>query len=228
MMKKLSFLVLSSVILFSACKKDSSDPGPNPSKARVMFAHTTVGADTLRVQLNGTALTSVSALSFLSASNYVEVDPGSTRVAFTLANAGNVVLDSVTSNFTVNNAYSVFATGVVVNPSIFVTSDDLTPPPTGMAKVRLINLSPDNLNESFYVGANKLDSNVSYQEATPFYNVSASTYKVQALPQPNNSHLGVSLDNQALAVGKIYTFIVYGAELGSGVSKLNLKMITNN
>ena len=227
-MKKLSFLALSCVILFSACKKDSSDPGPSPTKARVMFTHTTISADSLRVELNNTQLASVPGLGFLTTTNYLDVDPGSTKVAFKLANAGNVVLDSTTTTFTANNWYSVFLTGVVNNSTIVITNDDLTPPPAGSAKVRLINLTPDNLNESFYLGPNRLDSNVTYEKATQFHTVTANTYTILVQdPSPSKAYLAKTI-SQPLAAGKIYTIMLYGTEFGSGTSALNLKVITNN
>ena len=228
MMKKLSFLLLSSVILFSACKKDSSDPAPTPSKARVMFGHTTIGVDSLKLQLNNATLTSVPGLGFGTYTNYVEVDPGSTKVSFNLLNAGTIVLDSTTTNFATNGYYSVFTTGVVTSPNIVITTDDLSAPPAGSAKVRFINLSPENLNESLYIGPTKLDSNISFGKATQFHTIAAGTQVVLVQdPSPTKAYL-VRSASQAFAVGKIYTVVLYGTEAAAGPSQLNIKVLTNN
>lgn len=227
-MKKLSLMALGAVLLLSACKKDSDDPpGPDPSKAKVMFGHTTISADTLSVSINNSMLGFNPGLSFLSTTNYVDVDPGAATVTFKIASA-QIDLASVNTTFAANNSYSVFATGVVTSPSAVVTTDDLSAPPSGSAKVRFINLSSDALSESFFVGPNKLDSNIQYKGVTPFRTVTAGSYNIVALPDAPKQHLVKTLASVPLSAGKIYTIMLYGTENGAGAAQLNMKVISNN
>jgi hypothetical protein len=223
-MKKLILAILSVPVIFSACKKDDDKNDNDPSKARVLFVHTTLSADTLRVKANGA--TEVNSLPSLGNSGYISLSPGSTAISFVLTQT-SLPLKDTTINLAANNNYSVFAAGTVVSPGVFVTNDDLTSPGSGKAKVRLINLSQENLNETIYVGSTKIDSNVAYRTATPFREVAAGTYNV-IVQDPSNVPLLRQISNMQFVGGKIYTIIISGLAAGSGNAALQLTVLSNN
>lgn len=214
--------------LASCSKKDDHNTTTTPTKptAKVMFTNACIGTGNLDVYLNDSILNKASNIAYMANSGYVSINPGSAKTAFVLQNA-NIDLVDTTLTYTANANYSVFATGAVNKASLFTTTDDLTVPASGKAKVRLINLSADNLSESMYVGNTKIDSGVIYKEATPFVTVNAGTSNV-IVQDPNNVPMSKTLSGQVFASGKIYTIILTGTSNASGNSALTLTVINNN
>ena len=228
-MKKLLLFVLPVLTVISCGKKDdpTPTPPPQPAGAKVMYVHTCVSAGALKVSVNDTPLTSITGLDYLANSGYVAVKPGSSQKSTFVIQNSKVPLTEITANLALNNNYSIFATGVVTSPSSLVVFDDLTAPAAGTAKIRFINLSPDTLNESVYVGNSIIDSNIVYKEATNFIQVNAGTFNIIA-QDPKKVPQGKTLSNQQLVAGKIYTLILRGTANGSGNAALDLTLINNN
>jgi hypothetical protein len=162
----------------------------------------------------------------MASTAYVAVTPGTNVKHGFVIEDSNLPLASVNNDLAANNAYSVFATGTVTSPSAIVVTDDLRAPAAGNAKIRFINLSPDNLNESVYVGQAKLDSNVAFKQATPFREVTAGTYQI-IVQDPANVPSSRTLSGQLLEAGKIYTLMTTGTIAGSGTAALTLTLVNN-
>lgn len=222
-------LAFAALLLVASCGKKNNDPEPIPvtQVAKVMFVNGCIDSGPLKVSVNNTTASNIAGVNYLTNTSYSDVAPGSqVHIAFQLPNS-NSKLPEVTHDFAVNNYYSVFAAGVITSPSTFVTNDDLTAPPAGMAKVRFVNLSPDNLNESIYVGSTKIDSNITYKGTTSFVPVVAGTHRV-FVQDPANPPSAQYLDQQVFTAGKIYTVILAGIQNGTGTAVLTLKVIQNN
>jgi hypothetical protein len=228
----LSIAVLS-IIAFAGCKKSSSAPA---NSANVMFVHgCSSGTVSLILDAKVNNATSPSgsvsvpgatSMTFLKNSGYRSVTAG-TGVSLSFFVSGLNALVTKTESLTAANHYSAFAGGSITDPVFVFASDDLTTPNSGKAKVRFVNLSPDNLNMSCYVGLIKLDSNALYQACTPFYQVDAATAKVAMVDQVVLANSG-QIANQQLVAGKIYTFMLTGSATGSGNSVITLTAIGNN
>ncbi|RYD57947.1 MAG: DUF4397 domain-containing protein [Sphingobacteriales bacterium] len=230
-MKTIKYALAAAVIMLAAScgKKDDPDPTPVPAAqvAKAMFVNGCINSGSLKVNMNNTAVASVVGVDYLNNTAYLDVAPASQVSVAYMLQPSNAKLSEVKQDFAVNNYYSVFAAGIVTAPAMFVTVDDLSGPAAGMAKVRFVNLSPDNLNESVFLGSNRIDSNVTYREATAFIPVTAGTYKITA-QDPTNIPSVQILDQQVFTAGKIYTIILTGTEGGSGNAALSLKVIANN
>jgi hypothetical protein len=229
-MKKILLFALPLLTFISCGRKDDDPtptPTPQPAGAKVMYVHACVSAGLLKVSVNDTLLTTITGLDYLANSGYVAVKPGASQKSTFVIQNSNVPLASTTANLALNNNYSIFATGIVTNPSSLVVFDDLTAPAAGTAKIRFINLSPDTLNETVYVDNNTIDSNVVYKESTNFIQVNAGTYNIIA-QDPKKVPQSKTLSNQQLTAGKIYTLILRGTANGSGNATLDLTLITNN
>lgn len=82
---------------------------------------------------------------------YVLVDPGSRTLSFdsvqTVANISkdlpSATVKTVNLTAVANNYYSVYLSGKVQAPEVLITTDDLTRPAAGKAKIRFVHLSPD-------------------------------------------------------------------------------------
>jgi hypothetical protein len=226
-MKKalLSLSVIAVVFSFSACNKKDTTP---PNTASVMFVNGCAGASNVDVSVNGTKLNSASNLAFLKNSGYQSITAGSNTLAYTLTATGTPLVNT-TQTLTASVHYSFFTGGLVTGTSTtFVfTTDDVTAPSSGKAKVRFINLSSDNLNTSCYIGSVKIDSNVGYKTCTPFFEIMPTTAKVSIIDQAVLSNSGEIL-GQSIVAGKIYTFMLTGTSGGNGSSALTLTAINNN
>jgi hypothetical protein len=226
-MKKLlvSFSVLAMVIAFASCKKNN--PGP-ATTANVTFVNGCAGVANTDISVNSTKLVAASNLAFLKSSGYQPITAGTSVVfAFGITTTGTP-LNSATESITAgSNYYSAFSAGIVTNTALVFTSDDLSAPAAGMAKVRFINLSADPLNTSCYIGSAKLDSNIAYKAYTPFFNVAPTTAKIAMIDQTVLTSSG-EISGQQIVAGKIYTFMLTGTSSGTLTSQLTLTPISNN
>lgn len=229
MTKIIQVIALGSLLAAASCgKKDTPDPVQPPAQvAHAMFMNACIGAAPLKVNLNEVSISSITSLNTLDKTAYLELAPATQVKTAFVTQSSNVELAKTMQDYTVNTYYSVFATGLVNNPSVLVTTDDISAPAGNLAKVRFINLSPDNLSETVYVGSNKIDSNVDYKEATGFRSITAGTYNV-IVQDPNNVPLSQNLQSQQFTSGKVYTLILTGTQNGSNEAALKLSIINNN
>ncbi|WP_276131675.1 DUF4397 domain-containing protein [Polluticoccus soli] len=226
-MKKLLLLGFTAVFAAACNNGNDDDNTPTPSNmAKVKYTNACISTGALRVQVNDVALQNVNSLTYLASSAYINVTPGTNVKHGFVIEDSNLPLASVNNDLVANNAYSVFATGTVTSPSAIAITDDLTAPPTGNAKIRFVNLSPDNLSESVYVGQTKLDSNVMFKQATPFRQVAAGSYQI-IVQDPANVPSSRTLSGQQLDAGKIYTLMITGTVAGSGSAALTLTLVNN-
>jgi len=225
-MKKYLFLFPVLAVVFASCTKSNNSPSTNAS---VMFVHG-CATGTTSVNLNGEAnnatVTGASNLAFLTNSGYQVVPSGSVNLSFFVT--GLSVLTSETEGLTANTFYTAFAGGSITSPTLVFTSDDLSAPTSGNAKVRFVNLSPDGVVTSCYVGSTKVDSNVASESCTPFFEVSANTAGTKIGMFETTLTNSAIINSQVLSAGKIYTFMFTGTATGSGTSVLTLTAITNN
>jgi len=229
-MKKalLSLSVLTVMFAFAACKKNNPAPA---NTASVMYVNGCAGASNVDVSVNGTKLASASNLAFSKNSGYqsVTLNPTTTSIAYALTATGTPLVNG-TETLTVNGHYTAFAGGLVTgtSTSFVFTSDDLTAPASGMAKVRFVNLSSDNLNLNCFIGSQKIDSGVTMGSVTPFFSVTATTSATLLLQDPANPTKLAQLTAQTYSAGKIYTVMLTGTSTGTLTSALMLTTISNN
>ncbi|MBL7718634.1 MAG: DUF4397 domain-containing protein [Flavipsychrobacter sp.] len=233
-MKKLTYLFIGSALVLASCKKKGNDdPAPTPvpetPTALVKFVNGALNSGVLSVKINDTTLQPLTGgVNFLGVSSYTRTSVGgSTKISYIYPNTGTV-FQEMTSGLSAGNYYTAFVAGEVPgNIAMMVTSDDVTAPSAGKSKIRLVNLSADNYNLSFYVGGPKLDSNVAYKGVTPFYEVNAGSANIIA-QDPMQVGNQRTLNGQMLEAGKIYTIIFTGKTNSTGDADLKLTVVNNN
>ncbi len=229
-MKKITYLLLAATVFAASCKKDPVEPPPTPETptAKVKFTNGTVNSGTLGVKINGTAVTDAQSLGFLSSTAYLKTTYGeNTTVSFVYPNTGSIFKEA-TLKLNASSSYSAFTGGELpTNIAMVVIADDMTVPSSSMAKVRFVNLSVDNFNNSFFVGGPKLDSNIAFMGYTPFREVSAGAQNV-LVQDPANAGYFQTITGQQFAAGKIYTIVLTGKSGGTGDATPKLTVITNN
>lgn len=232
LMKKITYLLFAATVLVASCKKDDpvTPPPPPPAPtAKIKFTNATTDSNPLGIKINDVSLADAQSLAFLTTTGYLTTAYGaSTKISFVSPSTG-IVFQETTMNISQDNFYSAFVGGgLPSNISMVVTNDNLTAPAAGKSKIRMINLSSDNYNLSFYVGGPMLDSNITYQEYTPFYEVNAGTNVNIIAQDPANVGYQRTLTGQTLEAGKIYTVMFSGKNGASGDADLKLTLLNNN
>ena len=224
----ISFSIVAIAVSFSGCSKSNNGPS---NIANVTFVNGCNGSSNIDTKVNNTKLVAASNLAYFRYSGYQNVTAGaSVAINLFLTNQGTPLCNG-TPALTAGDYYSVFAGGIVTHPTFVVTTDDMTAPTTGNAKVRFINLSSDTLNESCFigVGTSKLDSNISAGTSTPFFEVAATTGAQVLLQDPLKPTVLAEIASQPFSAGKIYTIMLTGTQYAttSGAG-LTLTVINNN
>lgn len=222
-----------SLLAFAACKKNNNTTVPiSGPAAKGLFINATLHVDSLRVNINDTLQSSVGNLLFLSNGGYKNIRDGSKVKVDFIVPKTNGTIASTTQSIIKNNYYSFFAVGegTVANPpSIVFVADDMTAPGAGNAKIRFANLSVEPgftmtaVIDNASSGIQKLDSNLTYKTVTPFINIAAGTYNV-TMGDPG-SLKSVTLANQTIISGKIYTYVFTGKNGATGNAAFALKVL---
>ncbi len=228
-MKKTLIIALSAImaLTFTNCKK--KDNGPS-NTASVMFVNGCAGATSLQVTANSANVNNATNLSLFGTSGYQNVTATTTENLAFVVPGINSTLAGGSVSLIVGGHYSAFAGGLSTNGKFVFTTDDLTAPTSGMAKIRLVNLSPDNLSIALNLGPTVIDSGVASTGYTAFSNVTAGNYKITVGDNSSSLTLGsvISLTGQQLSAGKIYTLIYTGTSTGTGTGGYTLTVLTNN
>lgn len=224
----LFYIASFAVLFFSACHKKDNTPS---NTARVMFVNGCAGAAAIDASANGVNIIGATNIGFQKTTGYKTVTPGTAVNLAISINASGLITPLINSTVSLNanTGYSAFVGGIFTKPHFVFTSDDLSTPPAGFTKVRFVNLSSDTLNESIFIGSQKIDSNVGYASVTAFHQLPVATTPVNVLTQdPAQPTKLAQLMGQSFSSGKIYTIILTGTYTGTSSSALTLIVIPNN
>lgn len=210
-----------SFIILQGCSKSSAPL----NSANILFVNGCISASSVGVKANNTSITGATDIPFLANSSYRYVTAGAD--VYLTFYSGNPFA-SRTVNITASDDYSAFIGGSLSAPIYLFTTDDLTPPESGNAKVRFVNLSPDNINESVAANDTLVAQGIATNTISTYYQVAQGGYFMKAF-DPGNRNTIISGDTVVLVAGKIYTVMLTGTLADSGTtSGLVLTVIHNN
>jgi hypothetical protein len=219
---RLYLLALSVIFLavaVSSCSKNGS--GNVNASVSLKIVNAVSGSAAQDLYLNGSAYGG-SGIAYGQSSSYYTVSSGSYQASFN--NAGSSTANvSFTATLSSGNYYSIYyATNDTTNTAV-VTQNDQTPPSSGMAKVRFINLSSAiSAGVDFGLSAtSKLASSLAYKAVSAYNQVSANTTFYLYAAGSANATLSIPTTVQA---GKIYTIFV----TGSTTLNLNYYVVAEN
>ena len=213
------------IVFLQGCHK-KSDP---VTYARVMFVNGCSGSATISAKVNNGSVQDVSTIIFPGYTGYRDVI-SNTNLKLDFYNTKGNLLSTGNTSLTTNTSYSFYAGGLAGASSVTITTDELSAPSKGKAKVRFINLSSDNLNEDFIVGGQKLDSNISYTICSPFHEITGGDSVNVLIHDPFYLQPAyvAQLSKKVFDTGKIYTIMLSGTYLGTNGAFLRLTVINNN
>ncbi len=233
-MKKLSLFfggltfIWISLIIFSC-----NTTGVSPTHySRLQVINALAGSTPINFAINSTKKSTTS-ITFPGASGYVSIVPNSGFISFQYNTAPLInlpVADSTNNslNFKADSSYSIFLTGSTSNYYILKTTDTLTNPSIGKARIRFVNTSTDAGNLDVTINGTIAYTKIPYKGVGRFIEVPAGTYEFKANKTGiANSTLG-TLSNQVLADGKIYTLYAAGITTSTLTNAaFGLNLITN-
>ncbi len=200
--------LIASLALLSA----TSGPAAAAGVGYVRLAHLspdTPAVDVYLTSVSGSIKQQVfKAVGYGVVSPYLALPVGSYEVA--MRNVGSPpaspALLSTPVKVVADKAYTVAGLGRFSELGLKVLDDDLTPPASGKAKVRVIQASVKapvltiTTNDGTVVG-----SNVNFASTTSYTNVTAGSWTLQLKPQPSGTAQTTSAD---LSAGAVYSLIV--------------------
>lgn len=223
----LAVLMLAVLSLGYGCKK--KDPPP-ANKANVMFVNGCAGTvPAIDAKANNANVDGALNMPFRTWSGYRYVTGGvPVELSFYISNVGTPVSKG-SSTLAINYHYTAFCGGLITDPTFLLTQDTLTPPPQGMAKIRFVNLSNDNLSVDATAGTTVIGKGVKTLQVTSFVEIPSGNIELKAGdPSDISTVVATEPTAQLLAAGKIYTMMLTGTTAGTGDSKLRLKVVNNN
>ena len=190
------------------------------SDARIRVAHLSPDAPAVDIYIDGKKrLTNVP---YEGVSDYVALPQGAhtfeVRATGTTPDSPAAFKES--AQLGAGKAYTVAAVGKVAQLKGAIYSDSLNPPAAGKAKIRMLHAAPDLGRVDLGVkGSAPLFSKVAFPTASPYAEVSAGSYDLEARKAGSNDALLSA--TVPLAPGSIYTVTA----IGGGSQPTRLKVV---
>lgn len=203
-----------SVLLFSGC-------GGNSTYSYVKFIHASAGAPNVDVQI-GNAFAAQNAAFGTATSTYAKVPAGtSEKIQVFAAGKDTTAVLSASQTLDMNQYYTIIALNTPASLQAAIENDDLTPPPSGDCKLRVVHASTLAGSVDVYVTAPGVSitdpnnpvspvlSNFTFGTVTHYLSVPAGSYEVRVTVAGHPSQ--VAIDTGAtgvpLTAGDIYTAV---------------------
>lgn len=234
-------LFVASVFFMSSCTPDPVVVTPE-EYGKVLLFHGAPGSAPVDLFIDG-AKSTIASLAYGQFSNYVKTLAGTTVHKLQTKNVTGGIIDSVNLKVNKDVGYSYYvykdndATGTI---RTITTTDALTAPAAGKAKIRFVNLIPDIPNnialdiEAVATGGsptNRNDfTNVKFKDSKDFIEIAKGTYDLK-VKQTGTVNLVISAPtNVTLVEGKIYTFVAHGfnSKINSDPQTAKISTVNNN
>lgn len=203
-------MVVMSLVFLVSCSLNNDGPGNSQPATPVSYVSLyNASPNAPRLGLSVDNKQTNLDLDYGDYTGYLAFRTGERILRFGPADADNVTVDT-TLTLSEGRVYSVFVVDEYSKASIFAVDDTSPEPVTGMAKLRLINLSPDAGDVQLAINSNAIPiiGVRSFRQASEFIEVAAGSYDVQ-VGAPGNG-IKLSLPQQVFQAGKFYTILVKG------------------
>ncbi len=206
-------LLLALAALTAACSDDEGT-GPEEGLARLRVVHADARSSEVDVVVDDIEM--ANDLSFLDASEYLELEPGSRKVVFLTADS---TLDSLQLDLAEGVDYTVFPCCFGHSNSLFLT-DDNTESTEGNARVRVIHFASAPTVD-IYVTAPDADleaetptlASLGSFDASGYLELPTGDYQIRVTPAGTKTVL-IDGGTQGVGPGEVRTVVVVDAEGG--------------
>jgi hypothetical protein len=214
------WLALPAALAFSSCSDDSE---PAPAQGRINTYHAAASANIgLKVLFDDTEK---STITYGNNTGYQTLSAGSHTLKVNVASSGaNVLTQPVTVEKDKSYSYFVYANSNTTQAGL-LTTDDLTAPTSGKAKIRLVNVgqggaNPVKLSTTVAAVADIPGTEAAFGAASSFVEILPGSYNVAVTTGASsttvtNGNVGNGMGagtvaNKTYEAGKIYTVIYRG------------------
>jgi len=217
----LAFMALSA---FAAPIAGAQDP--TETDASVRFVHASPDAPAVDVIVDGAVV--ASDLAFGQATDYLSVSPDEHQVQIVPSgsDAASAVIDTTFDPEGGNN-YIVAASGLLteIEAKVYdVNKDDLD---AGQSRLRMINLSPDDVNVDLFVtGGDELINDLEFGEASDYNDLDSGMYDFE-VRQNDSEAVALALPGFDVGDGNAYDLLLLGQSADSTLSVLPLATPVN-
>lgn len=198
------------ITIVAACMNDDADSVTDVPIAFVSLYHGSPNAPDLDIEVDNRQINAYP-FEYTDYTGYLRFYTGERNLKFGPYSASNIVIDT-TVTLVANKAYSIFVVDEYTKAGIVLLNDNAPTPASGMAKFRVINLSPDapeiELAESGQADA--MGDPLEFMEASEFKDIDAKEFDLQVRSATNPDEILLNLPDINLQPGYYYTIIVRG------------------
>lgn len=192
---------------FSSCTKD--DGASVSGSANLMIVNGAEGSAPQDYYVDNAKVTG-SAVAYTQNSGYITTNAGDHQGQFRTTGTATA---NATTNLSMESGkyYTVYLTGSGNSSTAITTTDDMSAPPAGKAKVRFVHLSSAVASsiDLAVSGGSKIVSGLTYQTASAYNNIDANTSLTISVAGSSNTLL--TIPAVLVQPGKIYTVFISGA-----------------
>lgn len=158
--------------------------------------------------------------------DYIRAYTGKRNVSFSIGSGQKIKTDTVTLR--ADKFYSLFLSNLVAKPDFLLIADSIARPASGMATVRLVNLSPNVASADLAItGGAVLASGKAYKTYSSFIPVMANTSTSFEVRTGGTSTVLASLPNVNIRPGSVYTIWIQGYAGATDQTKLSAHIQNN-
>lgn len=215
----MSLGLLASATLLSSCLKNDSEDYQGPVSG-ISFVHAAANQPSVGLFIDGRGLFN-EAIKYTNFSQYLTAGSGNHLVQTTVGGTTQR-LSEATITLAEGKYHTVFIAHKAENDSLttVMTTDDLTAPATGKAKVRFVQLSPGtDVYDLYLQGGQKLADSRAYKESSPFVEMDPATKLKFAVRLAGAAEDAVVTSEVDVTAGRFYTVVLAGkASVAAGAT----------
>lgn len=221
------FIILLGIIAlsFTSCLKNNDNDTVAPVAAYISVINASPGSQPVDFYLDNNRGNAYP-IGYGQGLDYINAFTGKRTAAFYRAGTQQLI-KSDTTTLQANKFYTLYLTNASATPEFLLLNDELTRPTTGMASIRLVNVSATApaVDLAIKQGA-VLVSNKAYKGFSPFVPVQNNTYTLE-IREAGTTNVLFTLTDIKLNSNTIYTVWLQGVPGATDATKLTALVQTN-
>jgi hypothetical protein len=203
--------IMGIALSLTSCKKSNTSAGLS---AYLMITNSAQASTPQDFYLDNSKV-NASAMAYSQSSGFIKTNTGDRQGQFKAAGSGSVET-TINLSLSAGKYYSVFYTD---GNSATTKEDDRTPPQSGKARVRFINLSSafSSKIDIIAAGGASLVSDLAFKDASSYYDVDPASAFSLKLSGSSGTILNIP---SAMQAGHIYTIYISGATSATVISNV--------